>query len=288
MATLIVGCGDAGVRVAARAVAAGERTFGVVRSKAAAVRVRSVGAEALRIDLDEAINNLPCCDRLIYCAPPPRSGQDDERIARVLSALSAIPQRVVYISTSGVYGDCGGDWVDETRRLAPVTDRAVRRVAAERRLRAWADHAIVLRTPGVYGPGRLPIDRVLSGEPVLNDQAGGWVNRIHIDDLAAMIWSAASTSWPRTIYNACDGKPTPQAVYYDALAALLGVARPPRISWAEAEQRFSAQRLSFLRESRRLSNARLLADTGFRFSFADYREGLVAALRGDTRFSPSY
>ncbi|KEZ78099.1 SDR family oxidoreductase [Salinisphaera hydrothermalis] len=283
VSTLIVGCGDTGVRVAARAVAAGERVTGVVRSPASAMRVRSVGARALRIDLDAEIEVLPACRRLIYSAPPGRAGEADARMARVLAALPVAPEHVVYISTSGVYGDCGEAWVDETRAVAPDTPRARRRVDAERRIAAWAPQAVILRAPGIYGPGRIPVDRVLAGEPVLADTAGGWTNRVHIDDLAGMVWQVATKQPAHTIYNACDGAPTRREAYYDTLAALLGVPAPPKIDWTEAQQRFSAMRLSFLAESRRLSNARLLADTGYSLVFPDYRDGLEASLRGDAR-----
>lgn len=281
MSSLIIGCGATGVRVAARAVAAGEAVLGVVRSEDSAARVRAVGAEARRLDLDAEIGPLPECRRLIYSAPPPRAGEMDQRMARVLAAMPTVPAHVVYISTSGVYGDCGDDWVDETRPVAPATERAIRRVDAERQISAWAPHAVVLRAPGIYGPGRVPSDRVRSGEPVLADTAGGWTNRVHIDDLAGMVWCVATDQPAHTIYNACDGRPTPQSAYYDTLADLLGVPRPPKINWAQARERFSAMRLSFLAESRRLSNARLLADTGYRLVFPDYRDGLLASLRGE-------
>ncbi|MGB7756595.1 MAG: SDR family oxidoreductase [Salinisphaera sp.] len=281
--TLIIGCGDTGVRLAARAVATGEDVLGVVRSAESAARVRSVGARALCLDLDAEVGTLPACRRLLYSVPPSRDGDTDERMRRVLAAMPAVPAHVVYISTSGVYGDCGDDWVDESRAAAPTTSRARRRVNAEQQIAAWASHAVILRVPGIYGPGRLPIDRVLAGEPVLADTAGGWTNRVHIDDLAGMAWRVATEQPRHTIYNACDGTPTRREAYYDTLAELMATSAPPKIDWAEARERFSAVRLSFLAESRRLSNARLLADTGYRLVFPDYRDGLVASLRGDVR-----
>ncbi|MGN8159103.1 SDR family oxidoreductase [Salinisphaera sp. RV14] len=281
ISTLIVGCGDTGVRLAARAVGAGDDVLGVVRSAASAARVRAVGADSLACDLDREIGALPACRRLVYSAPPSRDGETDERMRRVLAAMPGVPAHVVYISTSGVYGDCSDDWVDETRPVAPASARAKRRVDAERQIVAWAPHAVILRAPGIYGPGRLPVDRVLAGEPVLADAAGGWTNRVHIDDLAGMAWRVARQQPPHTIYNACDGAPTRREAYYDTLAELLDAPPPPRIDWAEARQRFSAMRLSFLAESRRLSNRRIVADTGYRLVFPDYRDGLVASLRGE-------
>lgn len=283
MHSLIVGCGDTGVRVAARLVAQGERVTGVVRSPASAARLRSVGGQALICDLDDlAAGKLPACNRLLYFAPPARSGPTDQRMRSVLSQFAEVPAHVVYISTSGVYGDCDGDWVDESRAVCPQSERAGRRVDAENQIAEFAPHAIVLRAPGIYGPHRLPIARVREREPVLDGADGGWSNRIHIDDLAGIAYRAATEHWPHTLYNACDGQPTRRSTYSDSLAGKLGLDAPPRISWSEAEQRFSAMRLSFLRESRRLSNARLLADTGFRFRFADFRDGLAASLKAES------
>ena len=283
MQTLIIGCGDTGVRVAARAVAAGDTVTGVVRSDASAARVRAVGAHARILDLDnDPLDDLPHVDRLFYFAPPPREGTVDTRMARVLDALAdSMPQRAVYISTSGVYGDCGGAWVDENRPVNAESERAKRRVDAETRMLAYCGHACILRAPGIYGPNRLPIQRVLDGTPILDDADGGWSNRIHIDDLAGIAWLAGTRAMPHSVYNACDGNPTGLGVYYDTLAHMLDVAPPPRISWAQAQARFSAMRLSFLRESRRLTNQRLLADTDYVFSFADFRDGLAASLRAE-------
>lgn len=283
MHSLIVGCGDTGVRVAARLVAQGERVTGVVRSYTSAARLRSVGGQALICDLDDlSANELPACDRLLYFAPPTPGGATDRRMQSVLSQFADIPAHVVYISTTGVYGDCGGDWVDETRRVRPGSERAGRRVDAETQIAEFAPHAIILRAPGIYGPNRLPIARVREREPVLDGADGGWSNRIHIDDLAGIAYRAATERWSHTLYNACDGQPTRRSAYYDSLAEKLGLDAPPRISWSEAEQHFSAMRLSFLRESRRLSNARLLADTDFRFRFADFRDGLAASLKAES------
>ncbi|MES1929877.1 NAD-dependent epimerase/dehydratase [Salinisphaera dokdonensis CL-ES53] len=279
MHSLIVGCGDTGVRVAARAVAAGDTVTGVVRSAQSAARVRAVGAHALVLDLDHDTLDLPACDRLFYFAPPQREGETDTRMRRVLSAMTGAPRFAVYISTSGVYGDCAGEWVDEDRPVNAESDRAKRRVDAEQQMLEFCSHACVLRAPGIYGPNRLPVQRVLDGTPILNDADGGFSNRIHIDDLAAIAWRVGTRVMPHRVYNASDGHPTGLGIYYDTLSHMLDVESPPRISWAEAEQRFSAMRLSFLRESRRLRNQRLLTDSGYVFSFADFRDGLAASLR---------
>lgn len=281
MHNLILGCGGTGVRVAARAVAAGQRVTGVVRSQSGARRVRAVGAHARVLDLDDERLTLPACDRLFYCAPPPREGARDTRMQRVIDILGQAPEHVVYISTSGVYGDCGGAWIDEDRAPAPRTGRARRRLDAEQRLLDWCGHAVVLRAPGIYGPGRLPVARIRDATPILDDADSGWSNRIHIDDLAAITWQAGQRHRPHAIYNACDGNPTGMNDFHDALAAMLDLPAPPRVDWATAEREFSGMRLSFLRESRRLSNRRLRRDFNHRFLFSDFHDGLAASLRGE-------
>lgn len=271
-------------------MATGERTTGLVRSDSSAKRVRHVGAWSLRVDLDQTPEYLPLCDRLIYCAPPaPRDEADDTRLERVLRALDPhVPAHVVYLSSSGVYGNCEGQWVDETRPPAPATARARRRMAAEEKMLQWAPHAVILRVAGIYGATRLPVERVVEAQPVLGDSACCWTNRIHVDDLAALTWAAACSTWPNRIYNASDGTPTRHADFYDALAGMLQVAPPPRISWQAAPLWYSETQLSFLTQSKRLSNARLLTDTDFRFHYADYRRGIAATLLADPEFAPSY
>src|SRR5699024_7991177 len=183
MDNLIVGCGDTGHRVAARAGAAGELVTGVARTAASAQCVRAVGAQALVCDLDDANDSLaqwPSCDRLFYFAPPPRQGECDTRVQRVVAGLGRPPAHVVYISTSGVYGDCGEAWVDEQRPPAPVTARAKRRLDAEQQLQAWQRATVILRTPGIYGPSRLPTQRLRAATPIVNEAESGWTNRIHI------------------------------------------------------------------------------------------------------------
>lgn len=276
---LIVGCGDTGRRIAAARQAAGDAVIGLVRGADSAASLEAAGIPALRRDLDRPLDDLPAADVVFHCAPPPREGDDDPRLARVLDALaSRPPRRLVYIGTSGVYGDCGGDWVTEDRPPAPITARARRRLAAERLLAAWPGTVAILRAPGIYGPGRLPVERVRSGAPILRDADSPWTNRIHVEDLAAAAVAAAAPDAPTGVFNAADGHPTRMGPYYRELAALLGVAAPPEIEWARAEREWSAMRLSFLRESRRLDNTRLTRELGLRLRYPDYREGLRASL----------
>lgn len=276
---LVIGCGDIGRRIASARQAAGDSVRGLVRSVDGAQRLREADIPTLRLDLDRPFETLPAADVVFHCAPPPAEGDDDPRLARVLAALEGRPpRRLVYIGTSGVYGDCGGDWVAEDRPPNPQTGRARRRLAAERRLREWGGAHAVLRAPGIYGPGRIPVERVWAGEPILADSDSPWTNRIHADDLATAALAAARADAPTGIFNAADGAPTRVGAYYRELAALIGAPAPPEIDWARAEREWSATRLSFLRESRRLDNTRLRRDLGVTLRYPSYREGLAASL----------
>ncbi|MEQ8799034.1 MAG: NAD-dependent epimerase/dehydratase family protein [Salinisphaeraceae bacterium] len=276
---VIIGCGDTGLRVARLAADRGWDVTGIVRSAESADRLARSAIAAQAVDLDRPDPDLPDADLLFHFAPPPRTGDDDPRLAAVLAAYAhRPPRRLIYIGTSGVYGDCGGDWVTENRPLNPITNRARRRAAAERRLADWAGAAVILRAPGIYGPGRLPIERVRRGEPVLDDADSPWTNRIHIDDLAAATMAAAERGPDRAVYNAADGQPTPMGAAYRAIARRLGLPDPPTISRAEAERDWSEMRLSFLRESRRLDNCRLLEQLGLTLQYPDLESGLDASL----------
>lgn len=277
---LIVGCGDTGRRVAGQWLARGAQVTGWVRTPASATRLQKLGAQSRVVDLDSQAPDPEPADIIYYFAPPPRQGTQDTRLDRFLAALgNHQPQRLVYISTSGVYGDCGGAWVDETRRVNPQTARAQRRVAAEQSLAAWNGDWVILRAPGIYGPGRLPLDKVRAGEPVLRDADCSWSNRIHIDDLAAIAVRAAEHGPCQYVYNATDGEPTKMAAYYRQIADLLGVAQPPQIDWATAQQEFSAMRLSFLSESRRLDNRRLLRELDMQLRYKRLGDGLAASIQ---------
>ncbi len=261
-------------------LANGTRVCGLVRSAESAEAITALGAQAIVCDLDAAMPKLPAADIIYYFAPPPREGKTDPRLAGFLEALGPVhPQRLIYISTSGVYGDCAGAWVDETTPVNPQTARATRRVAAENQLQAWGGPWIILRAPGIYGPGRLPLDKVRAGEPVLRDEDCGWSNRIHIEDLAGAAVRAATQGTVRTLYNVSDGHPIKMAAYYTAMAQLLDLPAPRQVDWATAQREFSAMRLSFLAESRRVDSSRIRMQLGLKLLYPDLYNGLKASLR---------
>jgi nucleoside-diphosphate-sugar epimerase len=263
---LIVGCGDIGSRVARLELAAGHRVLGMARSPETAGRLAGQGIAAVGGDLDKpaSLDGLKGgWNTLYYLAPPPTSGTDDPRLAALLESLPAgdLPGKVVYISTSGVYGDCGGDWVGEDRPPHPRTGRSRRRWAAEEALTAWSRRhgvtVVILRVPGIYGPGRLPLERIRAGVPVVCEEESPYSNRIHADDLAEVCFAAARRPAAEGVYNVADGHPTTMTDYFYRVADCFGLPRPPAISLEEARRVLSPSMLSFLEESKRLDNGRM-------------------------------
>ena len=239
-------------------------------------------ARSCGFDLDRPGSlTLPSAAALLHCAPPPAAGQADTRTATLLAALAKrriLPARVVYVSTSGVYGDCGGERIDESRPVAPCTDRARRRVDAEDRLNAWASARgialVVLRVPGIYAPDRLPLERLRAGTPVLRAEDDVYTNHIHADDLAMIVERSLEERAPAGVYNAADDSVIKMGDWLDLIADVHGLPRAPRISRAEAHTRLPATRLSFMSESRRLDNRRLKQVLGIRLRYPTVYEGL--------------
>ncbi|MDT8442074.1 MAG: SDR family oxidoreductase [Desulfuromonadales bacterium] len=281
--SLVVGCGDIGARVARLLLAHGTAVAGLARSAASADRLRRFGIEPVAGDLDDAASlaDLPTAGKLIfYLAPPPGGGPLDSRMRRFCAALDGLsaPARIVYMSTSGVYGDCGGARVTEETPVKPQTSRAQRRVDAETVLTAWGEaHAVdvvILRVTGIYGPGRLPLARLQQGHPVLREDEAPPTNRIHADDLARVCVAAAEKSPAGAIYNVSDGQPGTMTGYFNAIADLLGLPRPPEVDMAEARRTMNPMMLSYLSESRRMDNRKMIEQLGIVLQFADLESGL--------------
>lgn len=291
---LIVGCGDIGQRVACLETAADRNVIALARSEASAQRLAGLDIRSVPGDLDDPASLSPLrgiTGLVYYFAPPPASGFDDPRMEAFLTALNpdALPDRIVYISTSGVYGDGKGAWMDEDWPLNPASDRGKRRLAAETRLLEWgARHhvpVVILRSPGIYGPGRLPLERIRKGIPVLIPADSPWSNRIHADDLASACFAAARRGTPGHAYNATDGHPTTMTDYFWRIADCFGLPRPPAIRMDEARTVLSANMLSFLTESRRLSNRRLVQELGITLRYPDLDSGLMACKQTEQRMA---
>lgn len=264
---LIAGFGD----IARRAVPRLERRFEIARL-----------ARAYGCDLDKPDTlKIEGGHAMLHCAPPPNDGETDTRTANLLAALekaSILPARVVYVSTSGVYGDCGGERVDESRPLAPQTPRARRRVDAERQLCAWAAvrdaRLVILRVPGIYAAGRLPLERLRRGTPALCAEDDVYTNHIHADDLAMIVARALEDDAPAGVFNVSDDTELKMGDWFDLVADAHALPRPPRIARAQAASRISPALLSFMSESRRLDNRRLKQVLGVRLRYPSVREGL--------------
>jgi len=220
-------------------------------------------------------------DGLLHCAPPPPEGEHDSRTANLLAALDeqrVLPRRVVYVSTSGVYGDCGGERVAETRALNPQTARARRRADAERQLEQWCAARevalVILRAPGIYAVERLPLERLRSRVPVLRREDDVYTSHIHADDLAAAVARALEADAPAGVYNAADDSELLMGEWLDRVADHAGLPRPPRVSRSQIAALVPPETLSFMQESRRLDNTRLKRVLGVRLRHPTVHEGL--------------
>jgi nucleoside-diphosphate-sugar epimerase len=285
---LIVGCGDIGLRVA-RLLRGRWRVLALTSSASRVVSLREAGVVPLVGNLDEAasLRRLAgLADVVLHLAPPPSHGSTDPRTAALLQALARRggATRLVYASTSGVYGDCAGERFDETRAVAPATERARRRVDAEQRVRhhgrAFGTRASVLRVPGIYAadrPGGHPRERLARGTPVLRSEDDVYTNHIHADDLARACVAALTRGRPQRVVHVCDDTELKMGDYFDRAAVLCGLPRPPRISRAEAQGVLGAATLSFMSESRRLDNRRLKDELRLKLRYPTIDSGLRAS-----------
>jgi nucleoside-diphosphate-sugar epimerase len=287
---LIVGCGDVGVRVA-RNLAGRVRLLALTSSPGRVALLRSLGITPLQGDLDRQstlARAAGLATRVVHLAPP--SAEDHSewwRDLRTLALLRALrrrmpPASLVYGSTSGVYGDCAGELVDETRPLQPRTPRAQRRVDAERAVRHYGRAAHVrtgiLRIPGIYAPDRergTPRERLLKRTPVLEAQDDVYTNHIHADDLARAVVAALWRGKPQRVYNVSDDTELKMGDYFDLAADLYGLPRPPRVPRGTAQDELPLMLLSFMSESRRLRNDRLKSELRLRLRFPTVAQGLV-------------
>lgn len=280
---LIAGCGDVGTRLARALIGAGFRPVGLVRRQPAADALGRQGIAPAVVDLDRPPVELPAAAEngtVFYLVPPPADAVDDDPRLRtfIAACTEARPTRIVYLGTSGVYGDRGGAWVDEDVAPRPASPRARRRLAAERMLAAWCadsgtDH-VILRTGGIYGPGRLPLDR-LAGMTVVDPAEAPWSNRIHVDDLVTVLRAAAVRGRPGAIYNVADGNPTSMTDYLYRVADAAGLPRPPAVALADAEHSLSEGMRSYLKESRRLDTRRMRTELGVKLRYPTLAQGLA-------------
>jgi len=282
MQTLIIGFGDIGHRVAKLELALGHTVTALIRDKNKINAAKDFGLETLLADLDrpETLVQQPLEDsRVYYFAPPSPTGTHDSRMANWLGSIDASkPAVIVYISTTGVYGNCHGEWVDEQRPPNPTADRAKRRLNAETQLSEWGKQQAVpvirLRVPGIYHPDKLPMASLLQGKPILQPNKAPFSNRIHADDLAQICLAAAEHGKGGEIYNVADNDSCTMSEYFIKVAEAFNLPRPQEIRWQEAQQQLSPGMLSYLKESRRIVNKKMLNELKVELLYPTLDDGL--------------
>jgi len=278
---LIIGCGDVGQRMLPILVKS-HKVYVLTSQTEKLPLFRQAGAHPLFGNLDDqsTLHRLSqIADTVIHLAPPNPNGTIDLRTKSLIQALSKgrRVRRFIYISTTGVYGDCGGQLISETQAVQPQNLRAVRRVDAERQLRAWAIQqgvsVVILRVPGIYAGNRLPVERLQKGTPALLESEDVFTNHIHADDLARLTILSMYRASPQRVINACDNSDLKMADYFDLVADKMKLPKPPRVDKETLKTMVSPQLLSFMQESRRISNARL-QEIGFKFLYPTVQDFL--------------
>jgi nucleoside-diphosphate-sugar epimerase len=277
---LLIGCGDVGMRLLPL-LCPRFRVFAVTRDPERTAALRAAGAIPVVADLDQPATLARLrglAGRIVHLAPPRPEGARDFR-TRNLTAILPEGAQVVYVSTSGVYGDCGGALIDETRLVAPQNARAARRVDAERVLRGWARRAhgrlAILRVPGIYAADRLPLQRLRDGTPALRAEDDVYTNHIQADDLARIVALALFRALPGRAYHAADDTRLKMGAYFDAVADAYRLPRPPRLAREALRAAVSPVLLSFMSESRQLDNTRMRRELGVRLRYADVHQALA-------------
>jgi len=271
---LIVGCGDVGMRLLTL-LRGRFKVFALTSQPERRAELRAAGAIPLVADLDRPatlgrLRNL--APWVLHLAPPQAEGEHDLHTRHLVAALGQV-RRLVYVSTTGVYGDCGGALVHESRPVAPRNARARRRVDAERILRAWGlatgARVSILRVPGIYADDRLPLKRLQQGTPALRPEDDVYTNHVHADDLARIVLASLWHGRSGRVVHAVDDTRMKMADYFDAVADALGLARPPRLPRAELQALVTPMLLSFMSESRRLDNTRMKRELRVRLRHPD-------------------
>ena len=274
----IIGCGDIGSRLAKEYQNEKVPTCAMVRSQARYAEISHSHQTCLTVDLDNAhasdLTSIKSNALIYYFIPPPKTGESDRRLEKFLSSLTlnkAIPKKIVLISTTGVYGNCEGEWITEKTTINPSTPRAIRRASAENILTKWTtQHCVnylILRIPGIYAKNRLPVERIKKNLPVLFEKDSPITNRIHADDLASICKTVMESSISGETFNTTDGNPSSMTSYFDIVADYLEMKRPPKISLQEAEKVLTKSMLSYQKESRKISNTKLQKSFDIRLKY---------------------
>jgi len=287
---MIIGCGDIGRRVAQLVQTEKGQVIAMVRSDARRNALQEAGIQTLTGNLDEpsSLVDLPMKGAVVfYFAPPPGGGFTDPRVRAFCATVpdGAEPAKIVYMSTSGVYGDCGDTEVTEETPPNPQTARAKRRLDAETTFLEWGRErnipVVILRVTGIYGPGRFPVTQLANGQPVLREEEAPLTNRIHADDLARICLAAAEKGEAGEIFNVSDGHPGTMTEYFNAVADALGYPRPRQVTMEEAREVMSPLMLSYVSESRRMDNSKMLTRLGIKLLYPTLADGMRKSTKDD-------
>jgi nucleoside-diphosphate-sugar epimerase len=294
---MLVGCGDIGLRVAHLAREQNYHITGLVRSPDSSSKLSKLGFKVVEANLFDAtsLTAINCQgSAVIYLAPPPGGGITDPKVRNFCATISPgnEPEKIVYISTSGVYGNCQGATVTETTPPNPQSARAKRRFDAETIFRQFSEQRnvplVILRVTGIYGPHRFPLHRLLERHPVLREAEASLTNRIHADDLARICLKALERGVDGEIFNVSDGQETTMTEYFNLLADAFHLPRPPQISMKEAQNSMAPLMLSYFQESRRMDNSKLLERLELRLLYPTLADGLKASLAEMLRENPDF
>jgi len=281
----IIGCGDIGFRVARELIKQNHQVQATVHFEEGIKILESADIQAIvaNFDYQDEIPDIPMQgQKLFYFMPPQGGGSSDYRMLNFCRNLSVdnCPSKIVYISTSGVYGDCGDELVTEETPINPQTSRAKRRISAENQLQEQAEKLgfklVILRVTGIYGPGRLPISQLTKGHEVLRAEDAPRTNRIHSLDLVQICLAAMEKGEGGDIFNVCDGQESSMSQYFMAVADMYELPQPKQLSWAEAEKEMNPLTFSFLKESRRMSNQKILEKLDIELRYPTLEKGLLA------------
>ena len=275
---LIVGCGDVMRRVLPQ-LTKHWRVIALVRQRDEALE--RLGVVQICGDLDQrhTLRRLSgIADAVIHSVAPAPTGEHDLRTRRLIACLrrgKSLPRALVYISTSGVYGDCAGALIDETRPCKPHSARAIRRLDAERQLRRFRSRVSIVRAPGIYAANRLPLERLHNALPLINRAEDSHTNHIHAEDLGRACIAALKHGRRNRAYNASDDTSLLMGDWFDLLADKFVLPRAPRLPRADVARHVSAMQWSFMSESRRMKNARMKRELGVRLRYPTVREGIA-------------
>ena len=281
---LIIGCGDVGMRLLPL-LTQHFRIFAVTSQVARHAELRAAGAIPITANLDQphTLARLAgLATHIVHLAPPRSEGEADTRSRNLITILPD-KSRLVYVSTTGVYGDCAGALFDETRPVCASNPRARRRVAAEKLLRAWAvrtqSSLSILRVPGIYAADRLPLERLQKATPALTPNDDVYTNHIHADDLAMLVKLALFRAAPNRVYHAVDDSDLKMGDYFDLVADGFNLPRPPRLPRADLIRHVTPMLLSFMSESRRLKNDRIKRELGAKLTYPTVAQGVFSAAK---------